>query len=150
MVIPLNPHQFIANKLKLTKGDGSLNNEGSFFMQSLFQRTGGASGIPNSAKGAITAAGINQSSATLLTDDFNHVTQGTGGVVMKNLQPGQLHWVHNATSGNLNVYPASSGQINALAVNAPYVLAAGTMQIFWVPKLLSGTGGTFYKSITLG
>ena len=150
MVIPLNPHQFIANKLKLTKSDGSLNNEGSFFMQSLFQRTGGASGIPNSSNAAVASTGIGQTDATLLTDDFNYVTQGSGGVILKALQPGQLQWVHNATLGNLNVYPATNGQINALAVNAPYVLATGTMQIFWVPNLLPTTGGTFYKTITLG
>ncbi len=150
MVIPLNPHQFIANKIRLTKRDGSLDHDGSFFMQSLFQRTGGASGIPNSSNAAIAAAGVGQTDAKLLTDDFNYVTTGSGGVILKALQPGQLQWVHNATLGNLNVYPASSGQINALAVNAPYVLATGTMQIFWVPNLLPTTGGTFYKTITLG
>lgn len=150
MVIPLNPHQFPPSKTRITEHDGTFSKEARFFFQSLFQRGGGPTGIPNSANGTVAAAGIDQSTATLLTNDFNYVTSGSGGVLMKALQPGQLHWVHNATSGNLNVYPAANGQINALAVNAPYVLASGKMQIFWVPSLLSGTGGTFYKTITLG
>lgn len=149
MVIPLYPHQFPASKVKLTKTDGSATEEHYWFNQTIFNRTGGASGIPNSANGAVAAAGINQTTATKLVNDFNHVTTGSGGVMMTALKPGQLHWVWNDTAGNLNVYPAPNGQINSLAVNQPYVLAPGTGQLITSPSLLS-TGGTFYKTMTLG
>ena len=68
---------------------------------------------------------------------------------LRHLAPDQQQWVYNGIGGNLNIYPALGGQIDADAVNLPYVLANGKTQIFTCTKLLA-TGASFYRSLQLG
>ena len=149
VVIPLNPHQMPASTVRLTKHDGTPTTPFYYLLHSLFQRGGGNTGVINTSGATLSAAGASQADAPELVNDFNEITDGTGGVRLKALQPGQQHRVFNGTAGNLNVYPATDGQINALGNNTPYVLPSGTTQIFWVPALMSN-GGSQYRTITLG
>lgn len=83
----------------------------------------------NSTANAITAfAGGGQASAVLLTATINRVTTvGTAADSVK-LPPataGSRVIVFNKAAANsLNVFPATGGFINALAVNTAYALAA--------------------------
>lgn len=127
----------------------SLTNGAFYLIRALFLRTGGASGVPNTVGSALVASGANQANGLALANDYNEVLTGSGGVVLAKLQPGQLQWVFNGLAGNLNVYPFLSGEIDGLAVNAPFVLGNGKTQIFTCVKLLA-SGGCFYRPTTLG
>jgi len=147
-MIPLNPAQLVAQNDPWMQGSQPSI---PFFqlIRSLFLRTGGASGIPFTVGANLAAAGVNQATALALVNDFNEITSGSGGVSLDALQAGQFQWVYNGLGGNVNVYPARNGQINALTVNSAFVLGSGKTQMFWCPKLL-GTGAPFYRTITLG
>ncbi len=148
-MIPLNPQQLPPQKSKWHEGGGQASTPAFYLMRSLFLRTGGNSGIPQTVGTAITASGANHATAQPIKDDFNQVTHGVGGVMLHPLKPGQFQVVANNMAGNLNVYPASQGQVDALAVEAPYVLAPGKSQLFWCVSLAS-TGGSMYQSLQLG
>ena len=142
------PHQLPPERGQWVR-DQSVTRPHFSLLKALFERTGGNSGISSTVGSALTAAGTTQATALVLSNDFNTVTLGSGGVALAALQPGQFMLVFNLVGGNLNVYPASNGQIDALAVNAPYVLANDKTQIYWCEKLLA-SGGSFYRSIKLG
>jgi hypothetical protein len=148
-MIPPYPIQLISQKDQSVNPDGSLSNKFFFLIRNLFNRTGMASGYPFQVGAALVAQGATQSAALPLTVDYNEILTGNGGVLLAALQPGQQQWVYNGIGGNLNVYPALTGQINAEAVNAPYVLANGKTQVFTCTKLLT-TGGSFYRTLVLG
>ena len=121
-----------------------------FFLQALFNRTGGQSGIPFTIGANLSALDTTLANALALTNDYNEVLLAPGtGVRLANLQPGQMQWVYNGTGGGINVFPTASGQIDALAVGAAYVLANGKTQVFTCTKQLS-TGAAFYRSLQLG
>ena len=145
-MIPLNPQQLPPQNSDWVSGS-HMTQKAFFLIRSLFNRTGGNSGIPNTVGAGLTAAGASQVTALALTNDFNEVTGGSGGVMLAMLRPGQLQWVYNGLGGGLNVYPFSNGQIDANAVNGAYSLNAGKTQMFWCPKLLA-SGGTFYRSVS--
>ncbi len=132
----------------MIKGSGPPTKEYYYLFRSLFNRGGGNTGISFTAGANLTASGTGQSNALVLVNDFNEVLNGSGGVTLTALQAGQFQLVFNGL-GSLNIYPAVNGQIDALAVNAPYSLANGKTQIFWCPKLLT-SGGSFYRSLQLG
>lgn len=77
----------------------------------------------------IVAAGTTQGTATVLDADINRVVTvavGANGVRLPYAFAGNDVSVINAHAATaLNVYPAPGASINALAVNAPYSLAAG-------------------------
>ena len=149
-MIPLNPWpQFIVQTAEQVNGDGSLIRNFYFMLLSFFKRTGGASGIPFTVGQKIEAIGTGQSTATVLSDDYNEVLTGGGGVVLFSLQPGQTQAVFNGTGGNLHVYPILGGQIDALAANAPYVLANGKTQYFTAYETLA-SGQSLLRSLQLG
>lgn len=80
---------------------------------------------------SLTATGTVQGDAFLLASLWNRLTTvaaGTG-VIVTNATIGLDMVVVNAGANTLNVYPPVGGQINALAVNAPYVLAVNTMVV---------------------
>lgn len=121
-----------------------------YLLQTLYKRTGNNTGVASTVGQGLAATGASQTLALQLTDDYNEVLTGAGlGVMLFQLQPPQQQWVFNGTVGNLNVYPQIGGQIDALAVNDPYVLASGTTQIFTCPDLLAN-GVSFYRSCQLG
>jgi hypothetical protein len=79
----------------------------------------------------IVAAGTRIDTATPLKGDWNEVgtVPSNSGVVFPTLHIGQEIVVINAGANALNVYPDPSYSIDALAQAAPYVLAAGKMQV---------------------
>jgi hypothetical protein len=119
------------------------------FLQALFKRTGGDSGIQDTVADAVSAAGATQATATTLSNDYNAVTAGAGGVLLSNLQPAQRQVVYNGSGGNLNVYPFTGGEIDAIGSGGPYVLANGKTQVFTCYKTLTN-GFPFYRSLQLG
>ena len=129
---------------------GKLLNPLYYMLQAIYKRTGGNSGILLTGGAALAATGATQALALELTDDYNEVLTGAGlGVRLTTLQPVQQQWVFNGTGGNLNVYPMVGGQIDAIAVDSPYVLANGKTQIFTCPSLRAN-GSSFYRSLQLG
>lgn len=114
---------------------GVLSNDGYQYFINLLNQIGAA--IPTASLGlAIAAQGVTQATATPLTAQWNVVTSannGTGnvGVLLDALQPGQSQTVFNETGGVIiNIYPPPGTAIDALAVNVPYQLGNGKMQIF--------------------
>lgn len=78
----------------------------------------------------LVASGTSQATALLLTDDWNQIDSGMGGVLLASLQPGQSQVVFNNTGGSINVYPPVGLAINALSVNAAFVLTNVTKATF--------------------
>lgn len=78
----------------------------------------------------LTATGTVQGDALVLTHNWNEVTTTplNSGVVVPNLGAGQGSTMFNEGANPLKVYPPVGGQIDALGVNAPYVLASIKMQ----------------------
>ncbi len=120
-----------------------------YLIRALFNRTGGASGIPLTVGSKLVGAGVDQSSALVLANDVSEILSGSGGVALASLQPGQLQIVFNGLGGNLNVYPVKNGQINALGNNAPFVLAGGKTQ-FFICYETQANGGPLYRTVALG
>jgi hypothetical protein len=81
---------------------------------------------------SLTAAGTDQSTALQLNyahSSVSTVAAGTG-VILPTTRAGREMKVFNRGANALNVYPPVGSQINALATNAPFVLAAGTSASF--------------------
>lgn len=76
----------------------------------------------------IAAAGTNQGTATLLTKQVNLISSGAAGtgVRLPGATVGMQLILINATGAAINVYPATSAQIDSLATNAPFTLGIGS------------------------
>jgi hypothetical protein len=76
----------------------------------------------------ISAAGSNQGTATVLTNQMNTVTTVPlgAGVVLPTPVAGQDIFVSNQGANPLAVYPPSGDTIDALAANTPFMMAPGT------------------------
>jgi hypothetical protein len=126
--------------------------DGRDFLLALFNRGGGAAGVPNVQVGVV-ASGSAQTDAFGLIGDWNYVetvVSGTG-VVIPPIEVGSDCIVFNAGANTLKIYPsvvapAQGGpvQIDALGANNPYPLAAGKMQWFRMVK------PSLLKSMQLG
>ena len=143
-MIQLFPQQLPPNQSQWVIGQ-QVTTRVFYFLKALFDRTGGNSGVFQTAGSGLTVS----SSPLTLTEDFSEILSGSGDVSLSAIKPGQWQVVYNGLAGNLNVLPASGGQIDALAVDAPYVLATGKSQFFWCASLLA-SGGSFYRSLQLG
>lgn len=100
--------------------------------RALFNRTGGGTGAPSLVPQNVQDAGAGQASAAALIPGVAFVTASGKGVGLSAQQAGQYMIVFNITAGqHVNVYPPAGAQINALGVNAPYVLATGCQIFFW-------------------
>lgn len=148
-MIPVYQQVLLPEKSKWVNGDGSPTRRFFDVIRSLHNRGGANTGVGRTVGADLMAAGTGQDSALELTDDFNEVLQGSGGVRLASLQPGQWHIVFNGLGGNLNVYPNANGQIDALGANIAYVLANTKSQLFWCASVLAMGGGQF-RSIQLG
>lgn len=128
----------------ITDEDGSPNQQGANLIQTLINRTGGASGLPS--LDTMAAAGLAQATAAQLTADINEVTPvaAASGVILVVTKPGMSQEVYNAGANSVNVYPPLDMLIDALAANAPYVLAVGKTQVFKVYSV------TQIRSLQLG
>ena len=92
------------------------------------------------------ATGTTQGTALLMTTEWIEITTTpvNSGVLLSGFGAGVPNFVFNEGVNSLNVYPPSGSKINALAANAPYVLAAGKMQVF------SQTTPTQFRTMNLG
>jgi hypothetical protein len=131
-------HPFPPPKEALHDDLGAMTLIGRQWHQALYNRTGGASGIVPTVTSGLIAQGNSHLTAMPLTDEINQVdavAAGTG-VQFPQLQVGQsvLH-VFNNGANPLKVYPPPGGRIDAGAVNAPYTLPAGKLQLFHVYSL---------------
>jgi hypothetical protein len=118
---------------------------GQAFLLALFNRTGGATGIPFTAGSNLAAAGAVQATALPLINDYTEILSGSGGVSLFALQPGQSQVVYNGSGSAITVYPASGGQIDSNAVNAGVSLGNNTFGVFTAYEMLS-SGGALYRS----
>ena len=86
--------------------------------------------VIDSISAAISAAGVTQGTATALVSNINNVTVVTAaasGVRLPTAVAGMRILVRNSDAADtLNIFPATGGTINALAVNASFSLAIGT------------------------
>lgn len=85
------------------------------------------SGLLASTSAAVSAAGSTQGGATAITSDVNIVTTvaSNTGVLLPTAVAGKSMVVVNKGANALNVYPATSGFIDALSVNIPIVIPVG-------------------------
>lgn len=115
-------------------------NYGRALLLALWNRTGLGTGIvpkvtgadPSGPPGLLVAEGTTQADALAVTSDWNWfgtVAIGTGAIIPP-LKPGNDIQFQNGGAHSLNIYPPIGYQIDALAVNAPFVLAAGKLRIF--------------------
>ncbi len=117
---------------------GKFTHTGRFLLLALFNRGGGSPGVPLIVGDPITAAGTTQATATELSDDINEigtVPLNSGVALFSGLQPGQFQMVYNNGINSVLVYPFLGAAIDIAAVNAPYTLVTGKMQIFWCMTL---------------
>lgn len=114
------------------------------FFQELVNRT--ANTIPYLTATGIVAAGTTQATATELNDEWNQVvtTPVNSGVVITPFGTGTSVTVWNNGANSLKVYPPVGYDMDGGAVNAPYALAAGKVQIF------SQLDDTSFRSTQLG
>jgi hypothetical protein len=105
---------------------------GNYFLNALYQRTGGGAGIIPKVSGALTASGTNQANSVSATSDWNWVTSGSGGLSILPLKPGQSIVYFNTSGSSIKIYPPPGAQIWSLGINNPYTLASGHMAIFFV------------------
>jgi hypothetical protein len=86
--------------------------------------------VIDSISAAISAAGVTQGTATALVSNINNVTVVTAaasGVRLPTAVAGMRILVRNSDAADtLNIFPATGGTINALAVNGSFSLAIGT------------------------
>ena len=87
--------------------------------------------VIDSISAAVSAAGATQATATALVSNVNNVTvvaAGADGVRLPTAVAGMRILVRNSDSADtLSIYPATGGTINALAANAAFTLAAGSI-----------------------
>lgn len=124
------------------------SNYGLGFLQALYQRTGGGTGIVPKVSDPITATGKSINDAFQLTADWNPVftTPLGSGVAISSqlgLQPGNDIWVYNAGANDLSVYPPSSQVVidTGIAGN-PYNLPPNKLRCFqcWQANLFLSYG----------
>lgn len=132
MSIQSYPYQYRQSAKLTDPKTGIPSSDGVDLILALYNRTGQGNGIIPSVSDPLVAAGTTQATALGLAKDWNYVaTVAAGsGVIILPLKPGNDIQVYNAGAHNLNVYPPVGSQIDALAVNAPFVLGAGKLRIF--------------------
>jgi hypothetical protein len=84
----------------------------------------------SSINATLSAAGTIQGTAALLSKDINNVTSSTAGtqlgVILPTAIAGMEITILNNSANTINIYPATSAQINALGANNPLTLTAGS------------------------
>jgi hypothetical protein len=125
---------------------GKMSPTGSRFFRSLYDRTGGGSGIIPSVKAGLIAAGNSQVTALPLSDDWNHIgtTAAGTGVQIPALEIGQEVYVANDGANALSIYPPGGWVIDAYPINGAYALPTTKMQKFRV------IGRQMLRSLQLG
>lgn len=93
---------------------------------------GQAQAMNGSVATAISAAGTTQGTATTLNAAVNVIgtAAASSGVILPSCEVSDQVWVYNGGANTLTVYPDSSSQINAVAVNSGVSLATNTAMLF--------------------
>lgn len=81
----------------------------------------------------LTATGTDQATAFQTVaelNDFSTVAAGTGALLRAAVS-GTVQVINNRGANDLLIYPQAGGQINTLAVNAPFTLTAGGFTVFY-------------------
>jgi len=110
---------------------GTLSSDGYQYFLALINTL--AAAIPTASLTiGLVAQGASQATALQLTSPWNVIASAAGGsgVLLLSYNPGQSQTVFNQSGSPINIFPPSGSTIDALAVNAPYVLSSGKMQIF--------------------
>lgn len=87
--------------------------------------------LARSNNNAVTAAGTTQGGATSVSSDYIVVTAGSGGIIFPAGVTGIEVTVINRLGTALNVYPATSCQVDALGNNVAYSLPTLKTQKFY-------------------
>lgn len=91
--------------------------------EQVFASAGNFGVLSRSPDTSVAATGGTQAGAKLLSSELNRVVSGSAGVRLTQIAGrGQMVW--NDTNTNINVYPATGGQIDDLSTNSPYVVSA--------------------------
>lgn len=101
------------------------------FLYGLYTRS--AASIAYLTSTGLTATGATQATALALTAEWNEITStpvNTGARITA-FGIGLNSLVFNFGGLNLNIYPPVGSQIDALGVNAPYVLSNGVQRNFY-------------------
>ena len=110
---------------------GTLSNDGYQYFMALLNTL--ASAIPTASLAlGLIAQGSGQSTALQLTSPLSVITSvvAGNGVLLSAYNPGQSQTVFNQSGSPINIFPPPGFAIDALAVNVPYSLTSGKMQIF--------------------
>ena len=94
---------------------------------------GNAKAVNGAVATGLVATGTVRTDALALQADtavMGTVASGTGVILSQFLSPGEEQSVFNAGANALKVYPPTGFQINALATNAPMLLATNTGCLF--------------------
>ena len=124
------PTTFPPSNTPIVDEKGAMSNTGMAFFRALFNRTGQGSGLPNQVSQDIIAAGVDSSTATVLTSDWNFISSGalSAGVLLPTLTGGQMVMVMNGTAFDVTIYPPDGAAID---IAGTYLLPGSKMQIFW-------------------
>ena len=121
------PFNFPPQNTPYVDQQGTATIPGMAFFRALWNRTGQGTGL-DSNTAIVTAAGSSATDATPLTSDWNHITAGTGGVLLASLTGGQMQMVQNSSGSGITVYAPSGASVDG---GASYSLANTKMQLFW-------------------
>lgn len=110
---------------------GFLSDDGYQYLLSLLNAAA-SSQATATVDGPLTATGTNQATALQLSAQWNEVdTVPIGsGALLSALNEGQSQTIFNNGANPLLAYPPPGGNINALAANAPFSIAAGSRATF--------------------
>ena len=81
---------------------------------------------------AVAATGSTQGTATALTNDYNNVNSGTGGVTLPTLATGRIVIIKNNTASSINVWcnSAGGGTIDGAGNSSAWVINPQVTEIF--------------------
>ena len=127
MSLTLFPTAFPPSNTAVTDTQGRMTNAGMAFWRALFNRTGQDNGSQFTTANGLIGAGTTQADALALTNDWNAIVTGGGGVILPALTTGQQVLVFNNSISAVNVYPPLGASLTVLGVNPgpnlPYAMA---------------------------
>ena len=89
-------------------------------------------GCAGTVANGLSASGTTQANAYVLTasaSEFSSVATGTGALLPV-VQIGSAVTIYNDGANPLSVYPQNGGQIGTGSINAPFLIAPGSMASF--------------------
>lgn len=117
MSLQLFPTNFPPQNTAVVDNNNTVTTPWMAFFRALFNRTGQGSGSQFSTNSSIIPTGGTQTTATVLSDDWNAVSSA-GFYTLPALTMGQQVTLFNNSGGNINVFPPVGATITFLGVNA--------------------------------